>query len=108
MKIGKKTSKAPRAAKPGFFCTACGNEQARWFGHCPACGEWNTASEAPPAGAAPAAAQAKRRTWIPAGGAVRPPGPIAPAGVSLEATERTLTGMRAPGRVLGGGIVPGS
>ena len=110
MKIGSKTSKAPRAAKPGFFCTACGNEQPRWFGHCPACGEWNTASEAPAARAAASAASkslTSGKRWVPAGGQ-RAPGPVALAEVSLESTERTRTGMRELDRVLGGGIVPGS
>src|SRR5258706_3047739 len=110
MKIGSKTSKAPKAAKPSFFCTACGNEQARWFGHGPACGEWNTASEAPVASVATSPsskARASGQRWVPAGGQ-RSPGPVALAGVSLESTERTRTGMRELDRVLGGGIVPGS
>ena len=28
-----------------FFCKACGNESPKWFGKCPACGEWNTCVE---------------------------------------------------------------
>ena len=51
MKTTGKTTKPAKAPKTVFYCTACGNEQPRWFGHCPACGEWNTASEAPKAGA---------------------------------------------------------
>ena len=51
MKISGKSSKPAKPQKTTFFCTACGNEQPRWFGHCPACGEWNTASEAPAGGA---------------------------------------------------------
>ena len=73
-----KTTRTPRSTKPAkaqktsFFCTACGNEQPRWFGHCPACGEWNTASEAPKArGAATSATSAAgagaRSRWLPAG-----------------------------------------
>ncbi len=50
MKSSGKTTKSAKAPKTVFFCTACGNEQPRWFGHCPACGEWNTASEAPASG----------------------------------------------------------
>ena len=41
-----------RMAKPAknhFFCSACGHENARWFGRCPACGAWSTATEAPAA-----------------------------------------------------------
>src|SRR5262245_54115880 len=114
MKSGK-TTKPAKAAKTTFYCTACGNEQPRWFGHCPACGEWNTASEAPKtskpsrsgaAAASPAAAGARGR-WLPAGVTKRE-GAVPLAEVSLESTERTSTGMRELDRVLGGGIVPGS
>ncbi len=28
-----------------FFCKSCGNESPKWFGKCPACGEWNTCVE---------------------------------------------------------------
>ncbi len=28
--------------KKAYFCSACGNEQPKWMGRCPACGEWNT------------------------------------------------------------------
>src|SRR5262245_24694493 len=114
MKSGK-TTKPAKAAKTTFYCTACGNEQPRWFGHCPACGEWNTASEAPKtskpsrsgaAAASPAAAGARGR-WLPAGVTKRE-GAVPLADVSLESTERAGTGMRELDRVLGGGIVPGS
>ncbi len=76
--IGR-TGKGAKAAKTSFFCTACGNEQPRWFGHCPGCGEWNTAAEAPAGGAAAqgAAGGAARRgaaRWVPAGDARAPKG----------------------------------
>src|SRR5262245_30148109 len=107
MKTSGKTAKPAKAPKTSFFCTACGNEQPRWFGHCPACGEWNTASEAPRSGGAgPARTTAKAR-WLPAGVAPRE-GAVPLADVSLESTERAGTGMRELDRVLGGGIVPGS
>ena len=108
MKIGSKSPKATKAAKTSFFCTACGNEQPRWFGHCPACGQWNTASEAPAGGpAAVPTARRARGSWVPAG-STRPPGPVALADVSMASTARSSTGMRELDRVLGGGIVPGS
>jgi len=28
-----------------YVCNNCGNESAKWFGRCPACGEWNTMQE---------------------------------------------------------------
>ena len=31
--------------KSVFFCKSCGNESPKWFGKCPACGEWNTCVE---------------------------------------------------------------
>ena len=31
--------------KTTFYCTACGNETAKWQGRCPACGQWNTIEE---------------------------------------------------------------
>jgi DNA repair protein RadA/Sms len=112
MKTSGKPARSAKPARTTFFCSACGNEQPRWFGHCPACGEWNTASEAPPAGAARGVAGAAgaargRQRWVPAGAASRP-GPVPLAAVTLESTERTSTGMRELDRVLGGGIVPGS
>jgi DNA repair protein RadA/Sms len=106
----KTSGKAAKPPKTSFFCTACGNEQPRWFGHCPACGEWNTASEAPAshgAGSAAGRAPGSAKRWVPAG-RQRAPGPVALADVSMESTERTRTGMRELDRVLGGGIVPGS
>ncbi len=104
-----KGGKGGKAAKPLFFCTACGNEQPRWFGHCTACGEWNTAAEAPPQGQA-AAAPASRsgRRWVPAGGVTRSSVPQPLADVEMSGTERSRTGMRELDRVLGGGLVPGS
>ncbi len=95
--------------KAVFYCTACGNEQPRWFGHCPRCGEWNTAAEAPPAGAAKggAARRPGPKRWVPAG-AERPAGPAPLAHVEVESAERARTGMRELDRVLGGGLVPGS
>jgi DNA repair protein RadA/Sms len=106
-----RTPKPPKAARTSFYCTACGNEQPRWFGHCPACREWNTAQEAPAGGApgaVPGAPVARGRgRWVPAGSAT-PAGPVPLAEVTVESTARTRTGMRELDRVLGGGLVPGS
>ncbi len=103
-----RTAKA-KAAKPHFFCSACGNEEPRWFGRCPSCGAWNTSAEAPAAtagGGAPA--KSPRARWAPAGaaGAVRGPRPL--ADVDVAAAKRTGTGLAELDRVLGGGVVAGS
>ena len=31
--------------KTAYYCNACGNDQPKWFGKCPACGEWGTCVE---------------------------------------------------------------
>ena len=31
--------------KTVFICSECGYESAKWFGKCPACGEWDTLNE---------------------------------------------------------------
>jgi len=108
-------TRTQKPARTRFFCTACGNEQPRWFGHCPACGGWNTASEAPPEratkggkGGSSAAPRPGPARWVPAGQAGRAGEPVPLASVELAHAARERTGMREFDRVLGGGIVPGS
>jgi DNA repair protein RadA/Sms len=102
---------APRArsrpARPSFFCSACGNEQPRWFGRCPACGAWNSALETPAGGAGRGAraGRAGSARWAPAA-SQREPRPLAT--IELGDAPRLPTGMRELDRVLGGGLVPGS
>jgi DNA repair protein RadA/Sms len=98
----------PKTPKPRFFCSACGHENARWFGRCPACGAWSTATEAPVESARGAAgrARASRARWAPGAGAAPAPRPLAE--VEVADVARTPTGMRELDRVLGGGLVPGS
>ena len=86
-----------------YYCTECGNETGKWFGQCPACGQWNTLTEAP------SAAQTKSKSGaVKAGaGALRNrPCPI----TELDSQEeiRFSTGMGELDRVLGGGAVIGS
>jgi DNA repair protein RadA/Sms len=98
-----------KSDKPHFFCTACGNEEARWFGRCPACGAWNTAAEAPVAGAGGAPAdRSPRARWAPREGVRAPAGPRPLAQVEVAATHRWGSGLRELDRVLGGGVMPGS
>src|SRR5580765_6649365 len=96
----------PRTARPEkttYYCSACGNEQPRWFGHCPACSEWNTAVEAPPPGAAKAASARKAGAarWVPTADPSRRRGPVPLAEVELAQSSRQLTGLREIDRVLG-------
>jgi DNA repair protein RadA/Sms len=96
-----------KARRPTFFCSACGNEEAKWFGRCPSCGAWNTASEAPPAGRPARAARAAttRLGWTPAG---EPAGPRPLAEIEISEAGRMRTGLPELDRVLGGGVPPGS
>jgi DNA repair protein RadA/Sms len=83
-------------AKPAvsYSCTDCGYSAGRWFGKCPACGEFGTLVEEAPAGAAPEAAAPKPLLRL----------------VDVEATDaaRIPTGVDELDRVLGGGLVPAS
>src|SRR6185503_12415710 len=98
-----------KPAKTHFFCGACGNEEARWFGRCPACGAWNTAAEAPVAitaggakgGRAEARARTSRARWS-TGVAATGPRPL--ASVEVSASDRLSSGLRELDRVLGGGL----
>ena len=80
-----------------FYCSSCGNETPRWQGQCPACGAWNTLTEAPAAPKASVKSRPVRRS--------------VPKRLSeLDSSEDTRfsTGVRELDRVLGGGAVRGS
>mgnify|MGYP007069911441 CR=1 FL=1 len=34
-----------KASKTVYVCSSCGEDQPKWFGRCPVCGEWNTCVE---------------------------------------------------------------
>ena len=86
-------------AKKLFYCTECGNETVRWAGQCPACGAWNTVTEAPDT-------SGKRAAERPAGVRKRKARPISE--LSEESEIRFPTGMGELDRALGGGAVKGS
>ncbi len=83
--------------RKAFFCSACGNETPRWQGQCPACGAWNTLTEAPAAPKSSVGARPVRRT-------------VPKRLRDLDASEevRFSTGVRELDRVLGSGAVRGS
>ncbi|MHB1653572.1 MAG: DNA repair protein RadA [Desulfitobacteriaceae bacterium] len=81
--------------KTQFFCQACGQETARWFGKCPGCGEWNTLVEE---------VVERSETRLNKGVAKATPLPD----ILVTAEERLDSGIGELNRVLGGGIVPGS
>ena len=83
-----------------FYCTECGNETPRWQGQCPACGAWNTLTEAPqrPKSENKAAAAAHRARQT----------PEKLSELETEEEMRFSTGVGELDRVLGGGAVRGS
>ena len=85
--------------KTVFYCTECGNETARWSGQCPACGAWNTLTEAPtrPKNENKAAAAAHRARQT----------PEKLSDLDAEEEIRFTTGVGELDRVLGGGAVRG-
>lgn len=88
--------------KTSFFCSDCGNESAKWFGRCPACGAWNTLTETERVAPKKTSASSARRMT----GPVSQPQPI--SSLKGEDEIRFPTGMSELDRVLGGGAVRGS
>ena len=83
-----------------FYCTACGNETAKWQGRCPSCGAWNTIQEhierSTPSGRAKSAPVGESRN------------PKKLSDVHGDHEIRFSSGMAELDRVLGGGFVAGS
>ena len=80
-----------------FVCQNCGHESGKWFGKCPACGEWNSAVE-----------EERRKTrekWAEGGIALKQPRRL--EDISDSEIERIGTGIDEFDRVLGGGLVHG-
>ena len=86
-----------KAPKTVFYCTECGNETAKWMGQCPACGAWNSLTEAPKEAKQSVGSKAKKLS-------------SAKRLSELDAEEelRFSTGIGELDRVLGGGAVRGS
>lgn len=103
--------------KTSYFCSACGNEEPKWFGRCPSCGEWGTCVEEI-VNTKTGAIGKERRSWrkaqdtSPHSGALGLPGQKErPKRITeIEAREEERIDMHDAelNRVLGGGLVPGS
>jgi len=81
-----------------YFCNSCGNEQSRWAGRCPVCGEWNSLVEA-------------KTTIDSAGKKASPVDLITLEKLPLKQKHRLVTGISEFDRVMGGddpGLVAGS
>ena len=93
-----------KARDTAFFCKECGYESAKWFGQCPACREWNTASEEPVAKTKTAKGKGVPVHIVSDG--KNEPSKL--ADINTKETDRMSTGIKELDRVLGGGIVAGS
>lgn len=86
-----------KGKKSIYFCQNCGQEESKWLGQCPSCGQWNTFVE--------------EKISITKSSDVRTGRDVRLVSLSEIATDdqsRIHTGMKELDRVLGGGIVPGS
>ena len=81
-----------------FFCKSCGNESPKWFGKCPACGEWNTCVEEKEE----RRKKKEERRWK----TENQPVPVKEIANAKE--QRILLPYEELNRVLGGGLVLGS
>ena len=84
--------------KSVFFCKSCGNESPKWFGKCPACGEWNTCVEEKEVRSKKLEARSKKQEAVPL--------PIKE--ITNAEEHRILLPYEELNRVLGGGLVLGS
>ena len=90
--------------KKAWFCTACGNESAKWMGKCPACGEWNTMTEEIVSKGDEGVATSRNRAFLEASN----PTPLPLSQISSGNENRINLGNGELERVLGGGLVEGS
>ncbi len=90
--------------KKAWFCTACGNESAKWMGKCPACGEWNSMVEEIVSKEHDGVATSRNRSFLET--ISSKPQPLSQIDTGIE-TRITLGGNELD-RVLGGGMVMGS
>lgn len=89
--------------KTAFFCKECGCEQSKWFGQCPDCKSWGTAtSESVVIGKSGGSLS----TRISSSYERSTPTPV--SAVSYDKSSRIDMGMEEVNRVLGGGLVEGS
>jgi len=89
--------------KTVFFCKECGNESPKWFGKCPACGQWNTCLEETAVIGKDSKSVSKTAGWDMEKSV---PSPIKE--IDSISGRRIDLGFEELNRVLGGGLVEGS
>ena len=92
-----------------YVCQNCGNQQRKWQGQCPDCGEWNTFVEEKFRATAQTTGKSSAVKNVRfSADAFREVKPIAYAEIESQDDARTSSGIEEFDRVLGGGIVDGS
>ena len=82
-----------------YVCQECGQESLKWYGRCPACGNWNTLSEE-------VIRETKNNRTVSWGDEESRPQFLTE--ISMDESRRLDTGLPEFNRVLGGGLVPGA
>lgn len=83
--------------KSVYICNNCGYNSSKWYGKCPACGEWNTLYE-----------EVEDSKKAVSKSIVKKLSSTAINDISIDDEIRYTTGISELDRVLGGGIVKGS
>ncbi len=86
--------------KSAFFCQHCGYETPKWLGKCPSCNEWNTFVEE--------LIQKQVPQVVAFSTSQQSAEPQAIESIASREHQRISLGDAELGRVLGGGLVPGS
>ena len=90
--------------KTVYVCSSCGEDQPKWFGRCPVCGEWNSCVEQTVYNAGKPASQRTGKTFSVGQGAE----PLSLSDIETSGEIRIDTHDEELNRVLGGGLVQGS
>lgn len=90
--------------KTSWFCAECGHESTGWLGRCPACGAWNSFTEASRVTGEKSKKTASTSSWL-SNSEVEVK---ALSDVDVEKSTRFSSGMKELDTVLGGGFVSGS
>ena len=89
--------------KTAYVCNDCGADYTKWQGQCENCGAWNTLSEFVVSTKKEASQQPRFDGYAGNRSSVK-----ALSEVTLEETQRVVSGIQELDRVLGGGFVEGS
>ena len=81
-----------------FVCQQCGNEESKWFGKCPDCGQWGSLVETAVVSKSSRPSRSKQ---------VKKATPISLNSVTRKKTKRISSKISELDRVLGGGLVSG-